>query len=229
MKVLLIVDVQNDFCPGGSLAVTDGNTIIPTINKLIHSDAYDLVVASKDWHPEGHCSFGEWPIHCVQNSSGAALHSDLETTAIDKIIEKGGNPNIDSYSAFFDNAKIESTGLHEFLEAQAESLGIKISDIEIHVVGLALDYCVKFSALDAKQLGYNTSLILDATKAVNINGGDLSSGIPSDADAAITQLKNAGVTITDSLQVLQGIPPEHFLGMKENPAVTTTRNQEIRA
>ena len=228
MKVLLIVDVQKDFCPGGALAVEGGDTIIPTINNLIASGQYNLVVASKDWHPANHCSFGEWPIHCVQGTEGAQLHSELTATGINKIIEKGTNPNIDSYSAFFDNAKIESTGFQEYLEAIANSYGVSPADIEIDIVGLALDYCVKFSALDSQQLGYKTSLIVDATKAVNINRGDIANGIVSDHESALIALRNAGVAIKDSSEILSGITTERYVPLEESLGAVQEHHRGIQ-
>lgn len=199
-KALIIVDVQNDFCPGGALAVTKGDEIIPFINSLINSQRYDLVVATKDFHPATHGSFavnnnkevysmGElgglsqvmWPAHCVQGSAGSDLHPHLNSAKIDKIFNKGTNPEIDSYSGFFDNDKKSSTGLGEFLKEQG------VSDVE--VVGLALDYCVKATALDAQALGFKTSVLLSGTAAVNLS--------PEDGFKAIIELQNAGVKVRE--------------------------------
>jgi nicotinamidase/pyrazinamidase len=182
-KILIIVDVQNDFCPNGNLAVKDGDLITPYINKLIQSKDYDFIVATKDWHPKDHKSFasnnnksvGEfiklngvlqimWPDHCIKGTVGAQLHSALDQDNIDFIFTKGSNKEIDSYSAFFENDLQTKTGLDEFLKAKSVT--------NIDVVGLALDYCVKATAIDAQSLGYNTTVLLEGTKAVNLNEGD---------------------------------------------------------
>jgi nicotinamidase/pyrazinamidase len=201
MKILLVVDLQNDFCPGGGLGVNDGDTIVPIVNQLIAEGQYDVIVASQDWHPANHCSFDEWPVHCVQGTLGAELRSDLLTAEIDKIILKGTNPNIDSYSAFFDNAKLESTGLSQYLEEVAARQGKTLHDCEIDIVGLAFDYCVKFSALDAQKLGLNTAVIFDATKSVNLNQGDANLGILSDEEKTIQELTQAGVNLKTSREI----------------------------
>lgn len=197
MKALIVVDMQNDFCPGGALAVKDGDQIISRINELMKH--YDVVVATQDWHPVNHGSFatnnpgknpgemGElsgkaqvmWPNHCVQNTKGAEFHSEVETFRFDKVFQKGMNEKIDSYSGFFDNDYTSATGLGDYLKAK----GVK----EVDVVGLALDYCVKATALDAKKLGFKTAVIVDATKAVNIN--------PTDGDKTLVELTEAGVEV----------------------------------
>jgi nicotinamidase/pyrazinamidase len=182
-KILIIVDIQNDFCPNGNLAVKDGDLIIPYVNKLIRSKDYDFIVATKDWHPKDHKSFasnnnkavGEfiklngvlqilWPDHCIKGTVGSQLHSELDQDNIDFIFTKGSNKEIDSYSSFFENDYKTKTGLDEFLKAKS------VTDID--VVGLALDYCVKATAIDAQSLGYNTTVFLEGTKAVNIKEGD---------------------------------------------------------
>ena len=185
-KALIVVDVQNDFCPGGNLAVKDGDKIIPEVNKLINSDKFSLVVATQDFHPQDHSSFvsnnpaGIWPDHCVQGTKGADFHPDLDTKKIKKVFPKGTNKEVDSYSGFLDNDKKSSTGLGEYLKAQ----GIE----EVEVVGLALDYCVKATALDAVAAGLKTSVNLKATAAVNIK--------PEDGFKAIKELIENGVLVT---------------------------------
>ncbi len=203
-KALIIVDIQNDFLPGGSLAVGEGDLIIAFVVDLIKgSTPYELVVATQDWHPPDHGSFasahpgaqafelGElggleqmlWPDHCVQGETGARLHTEIreqllaitESGQRSLIIQKGQHVDVDSYSAFFDNARKHDTGLHKALQAY------EIGGIDI--VGLAFDYCVKFTALDAASLGYNTSVLLQGTRSVD----------PSTADATIAQLEAAGV------------------------------------
>lgn len=197
-KALIIVDVQNDFCEGGALAVPKGNEVIPEINALQNSDDYTLIVATLDFHPHNHKSFasnnnapvgslGElngqpqvmWPNHCVEGTKGADLHKDLETLRIGKVFRKGRNPEVDSYSGFFDNDKKSETGLGQFLKDK----GID----EVHVVGLALDYCVKATALDAKQLGFETVVIEKGTRAVNLS--------PDDGNNSLKELKAAGIIV----------------------------------
>ena len=182
-KALIVVDIQNDFCPGGALAVNKGDEIIPYVNALMTSKKYDLIIATKDWHPSSHKSFAHnnykkeyelfelgglpqvmWPSHCVQGSRGADFHPDLESASINKTFYKGTNPEVDSYSGFFDNDKKSSTGLDAYLRSQNVD--------RVDVVGLALDYCVKATALDAQALGFKTSVILSATAAVNLNPED---------------------------------------------------------
>lgn len=205
MKALLIVDLQNDFLPGGALGVKDGDQVIPLINKLANHD-FDLIVASKDWHPEHHGSFaathgkkpGEhvelkgldqilWPVHCVQGSSGAEFSDKLNESKIEKIFFKGTEKDIDSYSAFFDNGHLKSTGLGDYLKSK---------DITgIYFVGLTTDYCVKFSVLDAAHLGFKTYVVVDACKPVNLQEGD---------DArALEEMKEVGAEITTTDDVLE--------------------------
>ncbi len=176
MKALLIIDVQNDFCPGGSLAVNEGDQIIKGINEII--DNYDIVVATQDWHPKNHKSFasihdknpGEiinlnsikqvlWPNHCIQGSEGAMLHRELNLEGINLIIRKGMNPELDSYSAFFENDRKTQTGLDGYLKS------LRVTEVDL--VGLATDYCVYFSAVDAKNLGYKTRVLLGLTRGVD--------------------------------------------------------------
>ena len=177
MNALLIVDVQNDFLPGGSLAVPDADTIIPIINKI--SENFDLVVATQDWHPEGHSSFASqhqgkepfeqielngnaqtlWPDHCVQGSHGAEFDKNLNLKPVEAIFRKGTNLEIDSYSGFYDNNHEKSTALADYLRAKQID--------EIYICGLAADVCVYFTALDALQEDFTTYLITDATKGLD--------------------------------------------------------------
>ena len=177
MKALIIIDIQNDFLPGGALAVPGGDEIIPVVNKL--QPYFDLVVATQDWHPPNHKSFAAshsgksvfekielqgleqvlWPVHCVQGSSGAEFSESLNMDRVEAIFRKGMNPEIDSYSGFFDNGHLKSTGLADYLKAR------KIK--EVYLVGLAGDYCVFFSAKDALKEGFQTYYIKDATRSIS--------------------------------------------------------------
>lgn len=179
MYALLIVDVQNDFCPGGKLAVPDGDEVVAPINKL--SPFFENVIQTQDWHPNNHTSFASnhknkvpydtieldygkqvlWPNHCVQESRGAEFHPDLETLYTNIIIRKGFRPEVDSYSAFFENDKATNTGLKGYLD----SLNIST----VFICGLATDFCVKWTALDSIKSGYNTYLICDAVKGIDID------------------------------------------------------------
>ena len=183
MNALILVDLQNDFCPGGALAVPDGDRVIPLANDL--QKKFDLAVATQDWHPADHGSFAAshpgkkpgdaidlaglpqilWPVHCVQETPGAELHPRLERSAIDRVFRKGEDPLTDSYSGFFDNGRRKSTGLGEYLKSRGVA--------SVYVCGLATDYCVKFTALDAVQLGFETFLIEDACRGVNLEPGDV--------------------------------------------------------
>jgi nicotinamidase/pyrazinamidase len=200
MKALVIVDVQNDFIPGGALAVKEGDTIIPVINAL--QQKFDFVVATQDWHPSDHGSFaanhqgkeiGEfidlngvqqilWPVHCVQESEGAEFHPELNQEKWLAIFQKGTNPLVDSYSGFFDNNRQGDTGLSAYLKNK----GIN----EIYVCGLATDYCVKFTVMDGLSEGYKTYLVADATKAVNLS--------PNDYEIAIEEMAQSGAIIVHS-------------------------------
>jgi len=197
MKALIIVDVQNDFIPGGALAVHDGDKIVPIINDL--QSKFDFIVATQDWHPEDHGSFaanhkgkrvGEfidlngvnqilWPVHCVQGTFGAEFHKDLKKDKWKAVFQKGTNPLVDSYSGFFDNNRQGDTGLSSYLKENGVD--------EIYVCGLATDYCVKFTVLDGISEGFKAYLFSDATKAVNIH--------PNDYELAIKEMKKAGVSI----------------------------------
>jgi nicotinamidase/pyrazinamidase len=175
MDGLIVVDVQNDFCEGGALAVPDGDAVLEPINRLM--ERYDFVVATRDWHPEDHGSFadqgGPWPPHCVQESEGAQLRRGLEVERIDAVIDKGQAPDREGYSGF------EDTGLAQLLHEH---------DVDVvHVAGLALDYCVRATALDAKRAGFDVIVHQDATRAVEANAGD--------AERAVAELRRAGVSV----------------------------------
>lgn len=199
-KALLIIDVQNDFCENGALAVPNANSIIPYINNLSQSNTFDEIILSQDFHPKDHVSFAAnhptqkvgdsvvlgdntsqilWPIHCVQGTFGTKFHETLNQSTVTKIIQKGTNKFIDSYSAFYDNNHKVATGLTTYLKSK------EITHVEI--VGLALDYCVKFSALDAIHEGFKTSIHYKGTKAVNLQSNDYKE--------AIIQLIEKGVHI----------------------------------
>ena len=177
---LLVIDVQNDFCPGGALQVVGGNEIISGINQEMTK--YDYIILTQDWHPKGHSSFATshdvgkpldviempygdqvlWPDHCVQGSHGAEFHSELNTARANAVIRKGSNPLIDSYSAFFENDRKTPTGLHGYFR----SLEIE----KINLVGLATDFCVNYSAQDAAKLGYKVSVFEKMCRSIDING-----------------------------------------------------------
>lgn len=179
MKALIVVDIQNDFLQGGRLAVQGGNEIIPVINSI--QEKFDLVIATQDWHPKGHKSFASqhsnksvydkidlngidqvlWPDHCVQGTVGAEISSELNQNKIEAIFRKGMNITIDSYSGFYDNGKLKCTGLGDFLKGR----GVK----EIFICGLAADYCVYFTAKDALELGFTSTIIENATKAIDVS------------------------------------------------------------
>lgn len=197
-KALIVVDVQNDFCEGGALAVPGANAVIPYINGLIEQNEYDQIVFTQDWHPANHKSFasnngkkvGEtinlngipqfmWPDHCVQGTFGAEFHPDLKIPENIHIVQKGKNPDFDSYSGFQDNNHFMKTDLDDFL---------KYHDIKlVEIVGLALDYCVKYTSLDAVQNGYITCLHFNGTKAVNVK--------PENGKDALYQMIENGVTV----------------------------------
>lgn len=180
MKALVVVDVQNDFLPGGSLAVADGDVIIPVINKIMPD--YDLVVATQDWHPAGHKSFASahegkapfedillnglpqrlWPDHCVQGTLGAAFSTALDTNHIAAVFRKGMNPDVDSYSGFYDNGRLHAIGLSGYLKEHGIS--------EVHLCGLAADFCVFFTAMDSLAEGFQTFIVQEATKAIDQQG-----------------------------------------------------------
>ena len=175
-EALLIIDFQNDFAPGGALAVEEGDQIADRINELAASGRYELVIATRDWHPADHGSFvsrgGPWPIHCVQDSPGAAFHPALNQAAIHKIIDTGYRPDLDGYSAF------EATDLARILHDYGTT--------KVTVVGLATDYCVKETALDALREGFEVDIDTDAMRAVNV--------VPGDGERAIEEMLAAGAT-----------------------------------
>ena len=192
---LLVIDVQNDFCPGGALAVPDGDTIVAGINALM--DDFGAVILTQDWHPAGHSSFASthkaapmsmidmpygpqvlWPDHCLQGGTGAQFHADLNTTRADMIIRKGYNPAIDSYSAFFENDHTTPTGLEGYLRTRAITT--------LTMVGLATDFCVNFSAVDAAKLGFDVTVRMDLCRAIDFDGS---------LDAAVAGMKGAGVVV----------------------------------
>ena len=195
-KTLLVIDVQNDFCPRGALAVSEGDQIIPAINRLMVG--YDRVILTQDWHPKGHSSFASsynskapldmvempygpqvlWPDHCIQGSFGAQFHADINQDAAALILRKGGNPLIDSYSAFFENDHVTPTGLHGYLQ----NCGVSALDM----VGLATDFCVNYSAVDAAKLGYSVRVLLGACRGIDVNGS---------LAAAQRDMRDAGVRL----------------------------------
>ena len=192
---LLVIDVQNDFCPGGALAVAGGDEIVPGINAEM--DKFDAVILTQDWHPAGHSSFASshdaapmsmtempygpqvlWPDHCIQGTQGAAFHNDLKVDRADLIIRKGYNPAIDSYSAFFENDKVTPTGLEGYLRTR----GIEA----VTLVGLATDFCVNYSAVDAARLGFTVTVNTSLCRAIDFDGS---------LQAAQTAMDEAGVTL----------------------------------
>jgi nicotinamidase/pyrazinamidase len=202
MNTLLIIDVQNDFCPGGALAVPDGDLVIPVINRMVES--FDHVIQTQDWHPEDHSSFasshegktpydtiqvdyGEqilWPDHCVQGTKGAEFHSKLETNKSEVIIRKGFRKKIDSYSTFFENDQKTKTGLTGYLNDRGVT--------ELYVCGLATDFCVKWSVLDGIKEGFTIHVLEDAVKGIDIDGS---------VENAWKEMKSAGANIITSGQI----------------------------
>ena len=200
ITALVVIDVQNDFCPGGQLAVTDGDQVVSPINQMINKA--HTVIATQDWHPAGHTSFASrhdgrtpfetievsygpqtlWPDHCIQGTQRAAFHPDLHIDAAQMIIRKGFRAAVDSYSAFFENDKVTVTGLHGYLQDRR----IK----KVVMAGLATDYCVAYSALDAARLGYDVQVVLPACRAIDLDGS---------LAAAAQQMTAAGVGLIDNL------------------------------
>lgn len=194
-NALIVIDVQNDFCPGGALAVPDGDAVVPIINAMM--DDFDAVILTQDWHPAGHSSFASshpgsapydmidmpygpqvlWPDHCIKGSEGALFHADLRTDG-DLILRKGFRPAIDSYSAFFENDKTTPTGLEGYLRTR----GID----RLTMVGLATDFCVHFSAVDAATLGFDVSVALEACRGIDLNGS---------MQGALDAMQGAGVAL----------------------------------
>jgi len=203
-SALLIIDVQNDFCPGGSLAVSGGSEVVPAINSL--SPLFPAVIATKDWHPADHVSFASnhpgkspmetvtaekieqilWPDHCIQNTPGAELHADLDLAPVDMVLHKGTSPSLDSYSAFFENDKKTVTGLCGYLT------GLDIR--RVFLAGLAEDVCVFASAMDAVSLGFEVFIIADAVRGVDVPGGTLQSARKTMAEAGIAYRNSADLT-----------------------------------
>jgi nicotinamidase/pyrazinamidase len=204
LNALILTDIQNDFVPGGALAVNEGGQIVPIVNRL--QSHFDLVVATQDWHTANHGSFAAnhpgkkpgnvidldglpqilWPVHCVQNTVGAAFVPALDMKQVAEVFQKGTDPRIDSYSSFFDNEHRKATGLGDFLKAR------RVTDV--FIAGLTTDYCVKFSALDAIRLGFKTHVIEEACRGVNLK--------EDDAANAIEEMRRAGVNIVKDVEVL---------------------------
>jgi nicotinamidase/pyrazinamidase len=202
-NALLVVDVQNDFCPGGALAIHEGDKVIPVINQI--QPIFDTIIATRDWHPSNHVSFAVnhpgknvydvmdingisqvlWPLHCVSGSMGAAFHPDLEMERVKLILHKGLNPAIDSYSVFLENDKITPTGMDGFLRSLAIT--------RIFLCGLATDYCVLYSALDAISFGFETFVVIDACCGVDVPERNI--------EKAIRLMKSSGVKIMSSLEL----------------------------
>lgn len=203
-NALIMVDLQNDFCRDGSLAVQGGEEVVAIANHL--QAFFDTVIATQDWHPQDHMSFAAnhlhrqvgdlvevdnlpqmlWPVHCVQHSHGAEFHPDLDVRKVAKIFQKGTNKMVDSYSAFYDNAHRRATGLGDYLHHEQ----IK----EVYIMGLATDYCVKFTALDAVHLGFNVMVIQDACRGVALQ--------PGDVETALVEMQAAGVEVITTADVL---------------------------
>jgi nicotinamidase/pyrazinamidase len=197
MNALILVDIQNDFLPGGALAVTGGDEVIAVANSLMPQ--FDIVVATQDWHPADHGSFAAnhpgravfetidlhglpqtlWPVHCVENTHGAEFADSLEISRIEKVFRKGTRPEIDSYSGFHDNGHRHSTGMAEWLRERGVT--------RVTLCGLATDYCVKFTALDAIDEGFEVTLATAASRGVNLH--------PEDVEQAIHEMKQRGVII----------------------------------
>lgn len=207
MHALIVVDIQNDFLPGGALAVPEGDATIAVANAVM--PAFDVVVATQDWHPAEHHSFavqhpgrrvGEvievggvpqvlWPVHCVEGTRGAEFADGLEVSRFTEIFKKGTDVEVDSYSGFFYNGRRRATGLGDWLRARGVT--------HVSVLGLATDYCIKFTALDAVDLGFRTRLIVDGCRAVELATGD--------AARAIAEMRAAGVEVIESAEVLAAI------------------------
>lgn len=203
MNALLLVDIQNDFLPGGALAVPGGDEILPVVRRL--HDHFDLIIATQDWHPANHGSFaanhpgkspGEridlhglpqilWPVHCVQGTRGADFALSLPREKWARVFPKGTDSTIDSYSGFFDNGHRRATGLGDYLREQGVT--------DVYVAGLATDYCVKFTALDAVKLGFRTTFIEDACRGVNLQ--------PGDVRQAIDEMRAAGIRVLKSTEL----------------------------
>ena len=197
-RALIVIDVQNDFCPGGALAVDRGDEVVPEINRIVRN--YPVRVFTQDWHTKGHGSFASahpkrapfevidmpygpqvlWPDHCVQGTDGADFHEDLITETAQMVLRKGFRSEIDSYSAFFENDRTTATGLEGYLRGR----GVE----RLTLAGLATDYCVAWSALDAARLGFGVTVRLDACRAIDLDGS---------LDKALAEMKAAGVKLVD--------------------------------
>lgn len=195
-EALIVIDIQNDFCPGGALAVNEGDQIIAGVNGLMPD--FQTVVLTQDWHPAGHSSFASshqgaevmsliemsygpqvlWPDHCIQGTNGAEFHSDLDVNAAHMVVRKGFRPDIDSYSAFFENDHTTSTGLDGYLKSR----GVE----KLHIVGLATDFCVNFSAVDGAKQGFDVSVELSLCRAIDFDGS---------LDAARAGMSQSGVSL----------------------------------
>lgn len=204
-SALIILDLQNDFCEGGALEVLGGSDVVKLANQL--QAYFDLVIATQDWHPADHTSFAAnhpghgisdvvrtdkilqilWPVHCVQGTFGAEFHPDLDVSRVAHIIHKGIDSAIDSYSAFYDNEHLRATGLGDYLGKQ----GVK----DVYILGVATDYCIKYSALDAKLLGFNVYIIEDACRGVDLAEGDVA--------AALNEMRAAGIHIVSSASIIK--------------------------
>ena len=202
-SAFIAVDLQNDFCPGGALEVPEGDAVIPIVNRVVRN--FPLAVATQDWHPRMHVSFAScrpgvqvystvdakgisqvlWPDHCVQGTRGADLHHSLDLKPYNLIIRKGARPDLDSYSAFFENDRRTPTGLHGWLAEQ----GVR----EVWMAGLATDFCVLYSALDASRLGYRAYVLSDAVRAVNVPDGS--------GDRALKSMADSGVILVESTEI----------------------------
>lgn len=203
MRALILVDIQNDFMPGGALPVADGDAVVSVANAL--AERFSLVVATQDWHPSDHGSFasahpgrnaGElielggvqqvlWPDHCVQGTPGASFHSSLDVASIDHVVRKGTDPGVDSYSGFYDNDRRLDTGLGEYLMSRGVD--------EVVICGLATDYCVKYTVLDAVGLGFGVTVIEDGCRAVDLQ--------PGDGERALLEMHAAGARVVESTEL----------------------------
>jgi nicotinamidase/pyrazinamidase len=201
LNALIIIDIQNDFVAGGTLPVSEGGQIVPVVNRI--QSQFDLIVATQDWHPANHGSFAVnhagkkagdvidldglpqilWPVHCVQNTAGAAFVPSLNVAQVAEVFPKGTDPRIDSYSGFFDNGHRKATGLGEYLQRR----NVK----DVFLAGLATDYCVKFTALDAIGLGFSTLLIEEACRGVELKRGDIARAVEEMREAGVVILKSA--------------------------------------
>ena len=210
MKALILTDLQNDFCPGGALPVPEGDRVVPLANAL--QDRFDLVVATQDWHPANHGSFAAnhpgkrpgdvielaglpqvlWPVHCVAGTPGAELHPALGRSRIARVFRKATDPTVDSYSGFFDNGRRRATGLDAYLREQGVG--------EVYICGLATDYCVKFTALDAVALGLTTWLVEDACRGVELHPGDVARAIDAMRAAGVRLVRGEQVMLEHDLQ-----------------------------